>query len=342
MMSTTTDSFRYQKLLAVRVRLTGMVIAVVSTGGTIASTEEAGGDASPELTGKDLVASVPGLDDGVNLTTEDFSNVPSVHFTVEQMYGLAELVNEYDQDEEIGGVVITQGTDVLEESAYFVDRCYDGETPVVFTGAARNPSLASPDGPANLLTAVRTAESEGSHGRGVLVAFNDRIHAARHVTKMNSMNLDTFRSPEFGPLGTRDENIIRWHMQTDRTLAVNPDPAALTNEVAALTVTADMHPSQIPGPDNCAAVVLAATGAGHIPPKIVGELESLTRANVPIATTTRCPGGRLAIDTYDFPGSEKTLQELSSYYSNRNLQKARIETIVGLGSGSLEHILQHP
>lgn len=319
-----------------------MAIAVVSTGGTIASTEDSDGGASPELTGDDLIASVPGVDDSTELITEDFSNVPSAHFTVEQMYDLAELVSEYDQAETIDGVVVTQGTDVLEESAYFVDRCYDGETPVVFTGAMRNPSLASPDGTANLLTAIRTADSKGAHGVGVLVAFNDRIHAARHVTKTNSMNLDTFRSPEFGPLATRDENTIRWHMQTDRTPTVDPDLDTLTNDVVALTVTADMHPAQIPDPAACTAVVLAATGAGHIPPKIIDPLEVLVEAGVPIVATTRCPEGRLAVDTYDFPGSEQTLQELGCYYSERNLQKARIETIVALGSGRLEDILHRP
>jgi len=319
-----------------------VTIAVISTGGTIASTEDSGGDASPELTGDDLIASVPGLNDGTKLATEDFSNVPSAHFTVEQMYDLAKLVKELDRTAEIEGVVVTQGTDVLEESAYFVDRCYDGETPVVFTGAMRTPLMASPDGPANLLTAVRTAESEGARDRGTLVAFNDRIHAARHVTKTNSMNLDTFRSPEFGPLAIRDESTIRWQMQTDRTAAVDLDPDALTNDVAALTVTADMHPSQIPDPAACTAVVLAATGAGHVPPKTVDPLDALSEADVPVVATTRCPEGRLAVDTYDFPGSEQTLQELGAYYSDRNLQKARIETIVGFASGRLEDVLYHP
>lgn len=319
-----------------------MAIAVVSTGGTIASTEDSGGDASPELTGEDLIGSVPGLDDGVDLTTRDFSNVPSAHFTIEQMHRLVELIREYDRDEAVDGVVVTQGTDVLEESAYFVDRCYEGATPVVFTGAMRNPSLASPDGPANLLTAVRTVESKGARDRGVMVAFNDRIHAARHVTKTNSMNLDTFRSPEFGPLATRDEDTVRWHARVDRTPAVDPDPSALTNDVAAVTVTVDMHPSLIPDPDDCAAVVLAATGAGHIPPGVIKPLEALADAGVPMVATTRCPEGRLAVDTYDFPGSERTLQELGCYYSERNLQKARIETIVALGSDRLEHVLRRP
>jgi L-asparaginase len=319
-----------------------MTTVVISTGGTIASTEDAGGDASPELTGEDLVASVPGLDEEVSLRTKDFSNVPSAHFTVEQMHELSKLIAEFDGDDAVEGIVVTQGTDVLEESAYFVDRSYDGETPVVFTGAMRNPSLASPDGPANLLTAVRTARSEGARGRGALVAFNDRIHAAKYVTKMNSMNLDTFRSPEFGPVATRDEETIRWSLTAERTESVDIDPDALTNDVAGVTVTADMHPSRIPAPDECAAVVLAATGAGHIPPKLIEPLRELADADVPLVATTRCPEGRLATDTYDFPGSEATLRELGCYYSERNLQKARIETVVGLAGGGVGTVLSRP
>lgn len=319
-----------------------MSIVVVSTGGTIASTEDSGGDASPELTGADLVGSVPGLGSGTELVTADFSNVPSAHFTVEQMAELSRLVADYDSDEEVDGVVVTQGTDVLEESAYFLDRSYDGETPVVFTGAMRNPSLASPDGPGNLLTAVRTAESESARGRGALVAFNDRIHAAQTVTKCHSMNLDTFRSPEFGPLATRDEDRIRWHGAVERPEAVEIDPDRLTNDVVALTVTADMPPEQIPEPESCAALVLGATGAGHIPPSLIEPLESLAAADVPIVATTRCPEGRLARSTYDFPGSETTLRELGCYYSVQNLQKARIETIVGLAGDALGEILERP
>lgn len=319
-----------------------MTVVVISTGGTIASTEDSGGDASPELTGADLLASVPELGQDTTLTTDDFSNVPSAHFTIEQMYELSELIAAYDRDETVDGVVVTQGTDVLEESAYFIDRTFGGETPVVFTGAMRNPSLSSSDGPANLLTAVRTAESDEARGRGVMVAFNDRIHAARTVTKCNSMNLDTFRSPEFGPLATRDESRIRWRAAMERPTPVELDPDRLTNRVAALTVTVDMFTGQIPAPTECDALVFAATGAGHIPPSFIAPLEEFSQADVPLVATTRCPEGRLARSTYDFLGSEATLRELGCYYSDSNLQKARIETIVALAGDALEETFDRP
>jgi L-asparaginase len=207
----------------------------------------------------------------------------------------------------------------------------------------RNPSLASPDGPGNLLASVRTAISEEARDRGALVCFNDRIHAAHDVTKTNSMNLDTFRSPEFGPLSTVDESRVIWHRDAaDGRRVLDVKPASLTNDVHAVTVTADMPPAQIETAEDAAALCLAATGAGHIPPATIPVLEDLQDANVPLIATTRCPEGRLARETYGFRGSEATLQELGMYYSSRNLQKTRIAAVVGLAADSLDALFERP
>lgn len=319
-----------------------MSIVVVSTGGTIASTEDSGGDASPDLTGDDLVAAVPELEDIAAIETRDFSNVPSAHFTVEQMGDLSAFLADLNADDDIEGVVVTQGTDILEESAYFVDLTYSGETPVVFTGAMRNPSLPSPDGPVNLAASVRVAASDRARGQ-VLVAFNQRVHASREVTKTNATNTDTFRSPEFGPLAVAEESRITWRRE-----AIDPDPTVdldqgeLTNNVHAVTVTADMPPEQIEAAGESDAICLAATGAGHIPPSIIPPLETLRQQGVSLVSTTRCPEGRLARETYGFRGSEATLQKLGAYYSDLNLQKTRIKTIAALAGGGLDAAFEQP
>ncbi len=319
-----------------------MSIVVVSTGGTIASTEDSGGDASPDLTGNDLVAAVPVLEEIATIETRDFSNVPSAHFTIEQMGDLSGLLADLDDSDDVEGIVVTQGTDILEECAYFVDLTYDGETPVVFTGAMRNPSLPSPDGPINLATSVRTAASDRPRGR-VLVAFNQRIHAGREVTKTNSTNTDTFRSPEFGPLAVAEESRITWRRRPiDPDPVIDADSAELTNDIHAVTVTADMPPAQIVAAADADALCLAATGAGHIPPRIIEPLERLRAADVPLVATTRCPEGRLARDTYGFRGSEATLQELGAYYSDLNLQKTRIKTIAALADGGIDAAFERP
>lgn len=320
-----------------------MPIVIVSTGGTIASTDRSSGDAVPELSAENLVSAVPELGALADIRTRDFSNVPSTQFTVEQLAELSALLGRLDDDPTVDGIVITQGTDILEESAFFVDLCYDGETPLVFTGAMRNPSLPSPDGPINLLSSVRTAQSSQAEDAGVLVCFNERVHAAATVTKADSMNVDTFRSPTFGPLATVDEDRVTWRQTAVReTQPFDPDPEQLTADVHALTVTAAMPAIQVRAAADAAGLCLAATGAGHVPPSIIPALEDLREKDVPIIATTRCYEGRLARSTYGFRGSEATLQELGCYYSRHNLQKTRIKAIVALAGGGLDRAFDRP
>jgi L-asparaginase len=320
-----------------------MTVIVISTGGTIASTKEAGKGVSPDLSGADLVTAVPGLDKVATVDTHEFSAIPSPHFTVSQMGGLVTLISEYDADPEVEGVIVTQGTDILEESAYFVDLCYEGETPIAFTGAMRNPSAAGPDGPANLLAAARTVTDDNARSRGVLVVFNDRVHAPRDVAKIHSMNVDTFRSPEFGPLATVDEDRIVWRRDPAKSKQkFDIESEQITNDVYAVTVTIDMPPDHLYMARESAACCFAATGAGHIPPGIVPALEDLRDRDVPLIATTRCPEGRLARSTYDFRGSETTLQELGCYYSERNLPKTRVKTIVALAADALDRAFEKP
>lgn len=320
-----------------------MTIAVVSTGGTIAMASDQEDGASPELSGADLVAAVPGLGDVADVTIRDVANLPSAHFTVDQMMEIVDVVRDLDADPEVDGVVVTQGTDVLEESAYFVDLCYDGETPVAFTGAMRNATMASPDGPGNLLASARTVTDPGASDAGVLAVFNDRVLPAREVRKTHSTVLDTFRAPEFGPLAVVEEGRVTW-----RRRPVNPDstfdpaPGKLTNDVHAVTVTVDMTPAQLRAAADSAALCIAVTGAGHIPTTIIPAIEDLRDRGVPVVATTRCTEGRLARDTYDFSGSEQTLRELGCLFGDLPLAKIRVRTIVALAADALDEAFDSP
>lgn len=299
-------------------------------------TEDRGGDATPSLDGRDLVAAVPGLDD-VPIRIEAFSTVPSPHFTVDRMLDLASVVADLDAADEVAGIVVTQGTDVLEETAYFLDLCYDGGTPAVVTGAMRNPSLASPDGPANLLAAVRTALDADARGRGVLVALAGRVMPAREATKTHTHTVDTFRCPEFGPVGIVEEGTVTWRRRAENLdPTFEPDPERLTNDVAAVYITADAPASHLSPHDDAAAVCLAATGAGHVTEGLVDPLEDLRAADVPVIVTSRCPEGRPARGTYGFRGSERTLRRLGCRYSDLNLQKTRIRAIVAHAADRLD------
>ena len=320
-----------------------MTMAVLSTGGTIASTGEAGTDTSPELTADHLVEAVPALNEITAVETHQLCNVPSTHLSLEDVVALRDRVVELDADADVEGVVVTQGTDILEETAYLFDLWYDGATPIAFTGSMRNPSLPSPDGPVNLLAAVRTILAAHERAGNVFVAFNDRIHAPHDVTKTHSMNPDTFRSPELGPLATVAEGNVVWHREVVApSPTLDPDPDHLTNDVPIVLATLDMTDRLLAASSDAAAVCLAATGAGHIPPGIVPALEGLRSADIPIVATTRCPEGRLARETYDFEGSERTLQELDCFYSDLNPQKTRIATIAALAADALNQVFERP
>lgn len=319
-----------------------MTIAIVSTGGTISSTDTDGRDASPELQSDDLVEAVPELGALTDLVTEDFATIVSHHYTIDQMYELVERIRELDAESEIDGIVVTQGTNTLEVVSYFADLCYDGDTPVVFTGAMRNPSLTSPDGPGNLLTAVRTAMDDRAGEMGVLVAFNYRVHAARGVSKMHTTNPDTFRTPEYGPLAGVEEGRVRWHRRPiDRDPTFDPDFDALTSDVSIVVVTADMTPRTLEAAGDGAAVCLGTMGAGHLTETIVPTLEELHADGVPLIASTLSPEGHLLRDTYECYGCENTTRSLC-YYSDLNLKKTRIKTIVALASDGLDEAFVPP
>lgn len=318
-----------------------MALVVLSTGGTIASTPESGGDAIPSLDATDFVEAIPGLEKIDRIQTKEFSNVPSSYIGIEQMHELVVTIEQIDSKSHVDGVIVTHGTDTLEETALFVDLCYGGDTTVVFTGAMRNPSLPSPDGPNNILGAARVAVSPNPP-HNVFVSMNDRVHLPKSVTKVHTMNPDSFQSPEFGPVGVIDEDRLVWSNRPFHTEQYEVEPAYLTDNVHALTLTADMPPEQVEIAKEAKALVLATMGAGHIPPSIIPALQTVADSGIPIVATSRCVEGRLAKDTYGFHGSEQTLQDMGCYYSTHNLQKTRIKAIVALASDSLSKAFTRP
>ena len=320
-----------------------MSIIVISTGGTIASTTANGGDATPSLSGEDLVEAVPELEAVADIKVDEFSNIPSQFLSLRQVYDLVEVVREYDADPSVEGIAVTQGTNTLEESSYFVDLCYNGETPVVFTGAMRNPSMPSPDGPMNLLASVRVAADEHTAERGVVAVFSERIHAARNVSKFHTMNVDTFRSAEFGPLGTVDEDHVVWRRRPENPdPTMDPDRDALRRDVETVTVTIDMTDAQLRACAEKSGLVLGTMGGGHVPETIIDGLRTVREADVPVFATHRMSEGRLLRDRYGYPGSEHLLRELDCYYSDLNVQKTRVKAIVALAADRLNDAFEQP
>jgi L-asparaginase/archaeal Glu-tRNAGln amidotransferase subunit D len=282
-------------------------VAVFGLGGTIAMAGSAHGGVTPSLSAHDLVAAVPGLaDTGIAVDVVDFRRLPSASLDFATLDELSAAIDER-LDRGATGVVVVQGTDTIEETAYLLDLRHRRDAPLIVTGAMRNPTMAGADGPANLLAAVVTAADPRARNRGVLVVFNDEIHTAHQVRKTHTTALDTFRSPDAGPAGWVVEGRVRFVGPPPPRLTV-PAPASGTYpRVGVYPVVLDDDPAVLAA--MIAAVdglVVAAMGAGHVPAALV---EPLTKAaaRMPVILTSRTGAGSVLRDTYGFAGSERDL-----------------------------------
>ncbi len=262
------------------------------------------------LTGADLTAAVPGLEDlGTPLDVRDTQAVPSANLTFAH---LLDLVASASQVVAGGadGVVVTQGTDTMEETAFLVDLVWPHAAPFVLTGAMRNPTLAGPDGPANLLAAARVAAAPPARGLGALVVFNDEIHAARWVRKTHSTSTATFRSPNAGPVGHVIEGTVRVLTRPPRRqpIPVPAEPARLRDSRVALhTVTLDDDGALLDKIDGrYQGLVIAGYGVGHVPSVLAPVLGELAE-RIPVVLTSRTGAGSVLRHTYGAIGSETDL-----------------------------------
>ena len=283
-------------------------ISVFGLGGTISMTAGDGGGVVPALSAGELVAAVPGLGEtGVRLTAEDFLRVPGSCLGFDDLTALAEAIGRR-LAEGADGVVVTQGTDSIEETAYLLDLLHDRPEPVVVTGAMRDPTLAGADGPANLLAAVRTAASPRAREQGVLVVLADEIHAARRVRKAHTSAGSAFRSADGGPLGYVAEGRPR---VVNRPVGrvVLPDGGGAWRdgvEVGLVTMALGDTGWWLKGADQLDGLVVAGFGGGHVPEYLVEDLAGLA-SRVPVVLASRTGAGSVLAGTYGYPGSESDL-----------------------------------
>src|SRR5579864_23425 len=213
-------------------------VHLITTGGTIAGRPDASGTVAPGLTPGDLLARIPDAAAAAYLTVEPLLEIPSSLMQFNDMLALAQRAKQALGAADVAGVVVTHGTGTLEQTAYFLDLTLGDERPVVVTGALRNPTLPSDDGPVNLLNAVQVAACERARGLGVLVVMNGTIHCAKDVTKTSPANPAAFQSPEFGPLGAVDEDYVFFARRPFRRLPAVL-PAAIHAHVERIPFAAD-------------------------------------------------------------------------------------------------------
>src|SRR5256885_16260714 len=245
------------------------MIVLLFTGGTISMRHDpAAGGAVPALAGRDILRLVPQLNELAQLDVDDFGAFPGPHMTAERMWELRNRIATHVTRPDVEGLVITHGTDSLEESAYLVARSLASEKPIVFTGAMRTSSDLGWDGPVNLFEAVRVAASPETRGFGVMVVIGGQIFAALDTTKTNTHLLDAFESPGLGPLGVLDEGelILRREMPPSPPIL---NPNALATPIDIIFAAAGSAARLLDASHQDArGLVLAAMGRGTVPPAL--------------------------------------------------------------------------
>jgi L-asparaginase len=270
-------------------------VHLVATGGTISNRQ--GG----RLTAEELAKSMPGVERYATLTFEQFANVASSQLTLDQWLRLSRRVNElFAGDKELSGVVVTSGTDTLEETAFFLHLTVRDPRPVVVVGSMRNPSTLGYEGAANLLEGVRVAADPAARDKGALVVLNDEINSARDVQKTDALRLQTFRSREYGQLGVVDsDRVVFFRQPLQRHTARSEFDISTIKELPRVDVV--MVYQGAPGDLIKAAVdagakglVIAGAGAGAISGTQNEGLDYAAQKGVYIVTGTRTGSGRIA------------------------------------------------
>ncbi len=311
------------------------MIVILFTGGTIAMRHDpTAGGATPALTAEEIVRATHGLESAARVETIEWGHFPGPHMTVKRMWALRNSIAEHLMRDDVEGIVVTHGTDTMEESAYMAARSLDSAKPVVFTGAMRTQSDLGWDGPANLFEAVRVASSDSAVGQGVMVVLSGQIFSAFDVTKSNTQLLDAFESPGLGPIGYLDEGEVIFR----RELPPSPPPIvpvqpATPVDVFFAVAGCDSRLLDAACADSCGAV-MAAMGRGNVPPEMIPGIARFIEAGKPVLITSRTGGGRVG-HTYAYPGGGRTLENMGAILAGaRRPQQARIDLMLALGAGA--------
>lgn len=308
-------------------------ILLLFTGGTISMTIVPGRGAVPSRGGREILAAVKGIEAHAEIDFEDFDRLPGPHWTPSRMVDLAREIDRRLTEGPLHAAVVTHGTDTLEETAFFLDLVLETTKPVVLTGAMNTVDDAVWDGPANLLDAIRTAASAEAAGRGVLVAMNETVHAARHVEKGHTEAFGAFTSGESKPVAILDAAGVhfdgapapRLHVATERIEA----------EVALVPtgIGIDARPIRAALADGARGLVIEAMGLGNVPPAMIDGVREARERNVPVVVASRCARGRTA-PRYGYDGGGSTLRELGVVFSGGlPAPKCRILLMTLLGAG---------
>lgn len=307
-------------------------ILIVFTGGTFSMKIDAGtGGAVPHFSGKDLMQMMPEVFELADISIYDFGKYPGPHMTPELMFSLSHKIKEHLDTGEFDGVIVTHGTDTLEETAYLLDLTIKNPVPIVVIGSMKNSSEPDWDGPRNLKDAIHICLNNNCRDLGVLVCLNGEINAASEVTKTHTEDIETFHSLDFGALGFIEKgrvvlNRLPKKLEVIETLNINKN-------VDLIKCYAGMDDKffRFAADSGAEGIVIEAMGVGNVPPAAFEGVKYAVEKGIPVVLVSRCPAGE-TLDIYGYPGAGKWLHKMGVIFADYlNGQKARIKMILALG-----------
>ncbi len=310
------------------------MIHLLFTGGTISMHRDAAaGGNVPAHGGEALVGFAPELARVGPYRIEDWARLPACHLDQDRLWALRERVRRVAESGEVQGIVVTHGTDILEETAYLLGRTLDPAVPVAITGAMRTSSDAGWDGPRNLVDAAVVAAAPESRGRGAMVVFHGRVFAGVTAAKTHTTDPDAFSAPHAGPIGRLDAGRVLYDRQSSSG-AARPSPAGLTARVALVPMVVGDEGTMLdlarPGHDG---VVIESYGSGNVPPGAVPAIGRWLDEGKPVVLASRCLYGTV-VPTYAFEGGGARTTAMGAIPAGpRTPSQARMELTIALSAG---------
>src|SRR3954462_290200 len=311
------------------------VVRLIATGGTIAMKIDPVKKAPvPAISGEDLIATVPEIEKVARIEVQNLSNVPSDYMDPDRCIELQKAVSDALARPEVAGVIVSHGTDTLEETAWFLDLTVDSEKTVVLIGAQRNASEKDFDGPRNLLNAARICVSPSARRMGSMIALNNQINAAREAVKTHTSEVETFKSGDFGFLGVADNDRVIFYRAPVRRQHVPlrvPEGQHLPRvDIVPMFGGADGALIRAAVAAGSKGLVVQALGWGNVNVPMFEAVKEVLAKGIPVVITTRVWNGRV-LPNYGFQGGGKTLQESGAIFGdNLSPQKARILLMLAL------------
>jgi len=308
-------------------------IAIISTGGTIASkrNSKTGLLESGVMSGEELSKKCK-IPNYIRIIIKSVFQIPSSHMTFEHLIKLKQNIETIFKDTTIDGVVITHGTDTLEETAFFLDLVISNKRPLVITGSQRGPELEGTDAFVNLKDSIILAASKEAEGLGTVVLFNEKIFSPKHVKKNHASNINGFDSKGVGYLGTVDQQEVYVYQKPTYKDKFVLKQSLPTIEVVKTSLGSDGKFIDCARKNGASGIIIEGFGRGHVPPETLESIEKATKRDVYVILTTSAEEGNVKV-IYDFPGSVKSLKRRNVILAkNYDSKKAKIKLAVMIAS----------